>query len=158
MMPKTIYVLNGPNLNLLGEREPEIYGYETLDSIKATLEHKAKAHGCTISFHQSNHEGVLIDLIHEARHKASALIINPAALGHTSVALLDALKTLSLPVIECHLSNLAKRESFRHHSYISMIADGVIAGFGAFSYELALDAAIKLCKIKAGEAAYVAKA
>ena len=135
-----IYVLNGPNLNLLGVREPDIYGHDTL----ATIEQRcAKAAGdATLVFRQTNHEGVLVDWIQEAREGAHALIINPAAYGHTSVALHDALKTLSIPVIELHLSNPATREAFRHHSYVSSAATGVIAGFGAAGYELAVQAAL----------------
>lgn len=135
-----IHVLNGPNLNLLGVREPEIYGRDTLADIEQRC---AKAAGeARIVFRQSNHEGVLVDWIQEAREGADALIINPAAYSHTSVALHDALKTLSIPVIELHLSNPAAREAFRHHSYVSSAATGVIAGFGAHGYELAVQAAL----------------
>ena len=145
-MPETpvIYVLNGPNLNLLGVREPEIYGRDTLADIeRRCVEAAARiGNGATLVFRQTNHEGVLVDWIQEAREAASALIINPAAYGHTSVALHDALKTLSIPVIELHLSNPAAREAFRHHSYVSSAATGVIAGFGAAGYELAIQAAL----------------
>ena len=143
-MPETpvIYVLNGPNLNLLGVREPDIYGYETLADVQALCE--AAAEGATVVFRQSNHEGDLIDWIQEARTEASALVINPAAYGHTSVALLDALKTLTIPIIECHLSNPATRERYRHKTYVSLVATGVVAGFGSQSYELAVRAAVKL--------------
>lgn len=143
-MPETpvIYVLNGPNLNLLGVREPDIYGYETLADVQALCE--AAAEGAKVVFRQSNHEGDLIDWIQEARTEASVLVINPAAYGHTSVALLDALKTLTTPIIECHLSNPATRERFRHKTYVSLVATGVVAGFGAQSYELAIRAAVKL--------------
>lgn len=135
-----IYVLNGPNLNLLGVREPEVYGRDTLADIEQRC---VKAAGeARIVFRQSNHEGVLVDWIQEARESANALIINPAAYTHTSVALHDALKTLSIPVIELHLSNPAAREAFRHHSYVSSAATGVIAGFGAHGYELAVQAAL----------------
>lgn len=136
-----IYVLNGPNLNLLGVREPEIYGRDTLADIEARCV-KVAGEAATVVFRQSNHEGVLIDWIQEAREKARALIINPAAYSHTSVALLDAIKTLSIPVIELHLSNPATREAYRHHSYVSEVATGVIAGFGAHGYELAVQAAL----------------
>lgn len=136
-----IYVLNGPNLNLLGVREPEIYGRDTLADIEARCV-KVAGGAVTVVFRQSNHEGVLIDWIQEAREKARALIINPAAYSHTSVALLDAIKTLSIPVIELHLSNPATREAYRHHSYVSEVATGVIAGFGAHGYELAVQAAL----------------
>ena len=144
MPTKPIFVLNGPTLNLLGTREPHIYGYETLDDVRALCEAKAAEHGFTIEFRQSNHEGVLVDWLHEARQAASALVINPAAYGHTSIAIHDALKALEIPVVECHLSNLAKRESFRHHSYVTSAARGIVAGFGAMSYELAVTAAARL--------------
>lgn len=152
-MPETsvLYVLNGPNLNLLGEREPDIYGHETLADIQGICE--AAADGFTIVFRQSNHEGELVDWIQEARTKASALVINPAAYGHTSVAILDAIKALSIPVIECHLSNLFAREAFRHHSFITPEASGLIAGFGSGSYDLAVRAAVKLVRQRAATSA-----
>ena len=143
-MSKPIYVLSGPNLNLLGVREPEIYGRDTLADIQARCESRAKKNGLTVVFRQSNHEGELIDWVQEAREKGCALIINPAGYGHTSVALLDALKTLSIPVIECHLSNPAAREDFRRKTYVSLAATGVVSGFGAASYELAVEAAAGL--------------
>ncbi|MGC1303497.1 MAG: type II 3-dehydroquinate dehydratase [Caulobacteraceae bacterium] len=143
-MSKPIYVLNGPNLNLLGVREPHIYGTTTLDQVKALCEARAAGHGRTVVFRQSNHEGQLVDWIQEARTEGAAIIINPAAYSHTSIALLDALKAAELPVIELHLSNPAAREDFRHHSYVSKAATGVIAGFGAAGYELAVDAAVRL--------------
>ena len=143
-MSKPIYVLNGPNLNLLGVREPHIYGKTTLEDIRQACEALAKALGFAVVFRQSNHEGELVDWIQEARTEASALVINPAAYGHTSIALLDALKTLSVPIVECHLSHLATRESFRHETYVSQAATGLIAGFGAKSYELAIQAAAAL--------------
>ena len=143
-MSKPIYVLSGPNLNLLGVREPEIYGRDTLADIQARCESRAKKNGLTVVFRQSNHEGELIDWVQEAREKGCALIINPAGYGHTSVALLDALKTLSIPVIECHLSNPAAREDFRRKTYVSLAATGVVSGFGAASYELAVEAAASL--------------
>ena len=145
-MSKPIYVLSGPNLNLLGTREPEIYGHQTLEDVKRLCKARASALGCTVVFRQSNHEGELIDWIQEAREKASALVINPAGYGHTSVAILDALKMLDLPVIECHLSNPAAREAFRHQTYVSLAATGVVAGFGAASYELAVEAAAGLIR------------
>jgi 3-dehydroquinate dehydratase II len=145
-MSKPIYVLSGPNLNLLGTREPEIYGHHTLEDVKRLCEARASALGREVVFRQSNHEGELIDWIQEAREKASALIINPAGYGHTSVAILDALKTLSVPVIECHLSNPASREAFRHQTYVSLAATGVVSGFGAASYELAVEAAAGLSR------------
>lgn len=143
-MGKPIHVLSGPNLNLLGTREPEIYGRETLADVQARCEARATALGHTIVFRQSNHEGQLIDWVQEARTEASALIINPAGYGHTSVALLDALKTLAIPIIECHLSNPAAREAFRRETYVSLAATGVVSGFGAASYELAVEAAAGL--------------
>jgi len=145
-MPDTLvlYVLNGPNLNLLGEREPEIYGRETLADVQALCERAAD--GATVVFRQSNHEGELIDWVHEARANGSALVINPAGYGHTSVALLDALKILSIPIVECHLSNPAARERFRHRSYVSPVASGIVSGFGPFSYELAIQAALRLVR------------
>jgi len=143
-MVKPIHVLSGPNLNLLGTREPEIYGKDTLDDVRVRCEARAKTRGHSVVFRQSNHEGVLIDWVQEARTEASALIINPAGYGHTSIALLDALKTLTIPVIECHLSNPARREDFRRHTFVSLAATGVVAGFGAASYELAIEAAAGL--------------
>jgi 3-dehydroquinate dehydratase-2 len=141
----TIYVLNGPNLNLLGTREPEIYGADTLDDIAGRLEDKAKALGLAVDVRQSNHEGHLIDWLHEAQAEgAKAVLLNAGGLTHTSVALHDAIKAVKVPVIEVHLSNPATRESFRHHSYVGMAARGTIAGFGALGYELALDAAASL--------------
>ena len=139
-----LYVLNGPNLNLLGVREPDIYGRETLADVQALCERAAE--GATVVFRQTNHEGELIDWVQEARDKAAALVLNPAGYGHTSVALLDALRTLTIPVVECHLSNPAARERFRHRSYVSPGAAGVVSGFGPFSYELAVQAALRLAQ------------
>ncbi|HWT52103.1 MAG TPA: type II 3-dehydroquinate dehydratase [Caulobacter sp.] len=146
-MVKPIHVLSGPNLNLLGTREPEIYGKDTLEDVRTRCEARAASRGVSVVFRQSNHEGVLIDWVHEARESASALIINPAGYGHTSIALLDALKTLSIPVIECHLSNPAAREEFRRHTYVSLAATGIVSGFGAASYELAIEAAFGLIRV-----------
>ena len=144
-MAKPIYVLNGPNLNLLGTREPEIYGAETLDDIAGRLEDQARGLGVSVEVRQSNHEGHLIDWLHEAQAEgAKAVLLNAGGLTHTSVALHDAIKAVKVPVIEVHLSNPATREAFRHHSYVGMAAKGTIAGFGALSYELALDAAARL--------------
>jgi 3-dehydroquinate dehydratase-2 len=137
---KPVYILNGPNLNLLGQREPQIYGAETLVDLHARLERHAKPLGLTIDFRQTNNEGTLIDWIQEAREKASAIVINPAAYSHSSIAILDALLAAEVPVIEVHLTNIHKREPFRHHSYVSRAALGVICGLGAKGYELALDA------------------
>lgn len=145
-MSKPIYVLSGPNLNLLGEREPEIYGRATLDDIRSQCEARARAAGRDLVFRQSNHEGELIDWVQEARTAAAALVLNPAGYGHTSVALLDALKTLSIPIVECHLSNPAARESFRHTTYVALAATGVVSGFGPTSYELAVEAACRLAR------------
>lgn len=145
-MPKPIYVLSGPNLNLLGTREPEIYGHQTLDDVRGLCEARAKALGHEVVFRQSNHEGELVDWIQEARDKACALVLNPAAYGHTSIAILDALKMLGIPVIECHLSNPAAREAFRRKTYVSLAATGVVSGFGAASYELAVEAAAGLAR------------
>lgn len=134
----TVYVLNGPNLNLLGQRQPEIYGSTTLADVERACTDLGRDLGIQIRFFQSNHEGVIIDTIHEARQQASAIVINPGALTHTSVAILDALNTFDAPVIEVHISNIHKRESFRHHSYVSFRAEGVIAGLGTNGYLLAL--------------------
>jgi 3-dehydroquinate dehydratase-2 len=140
-----IYVLNGPNLNLLGLREPEIYGHDTLDDIAGRLEDRALELGLTIDMRQSNHEGHLIDWLHEANaNGAKAVILNPGGYTHTSVALHDAIKSITVPVIEVHLSNPHAREAFRHKSYVGSAAKGTIAGFGPLSYMLALDAAAKL--------------
>lgn len=143
--PPLIYVLNGPNLNLLGLREPEIYGTDTLDDIAARLEDKAQALGLRLEIRQSNHEGHLIDWLHEARLQgAKAVILNAGGFSHTSVALHDAVKAIQLPVIEVHLSNPGARERFRRRSLVGSAARGTIAGFGALGYELALDAAARL--------------
>jgi len=135
-----IYVLNGPNLNLLGTREPEVYGTTTLAEIDKMASARAKTHGLTTAFRQSNHEGVLVDWIQECRTKGCGLILNAGALTHTSVALHDACRALSHPIIEVHLSNPYAREPFRHRSYISAAANGVICGLGATGYLLAVDA------------------
>ena len=141
----TIYVLNGPNLNLLGTREPEIYGADTLDEIAGRLEDRARELGLAVKVRQSNHEGHLIDWLHEAQAEgAKAVILNAGGFTHTSVALLDAVKAVAVPVIEVHLSNPHAREGFRHRSLLAKGARGTIAGFGALSYELALDAAARL--------------
>ena len=139
-MVKTIFVLNGPNLNLLGKREPEIYGTETLEDVRARTEARAQQLGLAIDFRQSNHEGQLVDWVQEAREVAGAIIMNAAGLTHTSVALLDALQAAELPVVELHLSNIFRRDPFRQHSYISLGANGVICGLGAKGYELAVEA------------------
>ena len=150
-MPNPIYVLSGPNLNLLGVREPHIYGHDTLEDIRVRCEARAAGLGLKIVFRQSNHEGELIDWVQEAREASSALVINPAGYGHTSVALLDALKALKQPIVECHLSNPAAREDFRRSTYVSLAATGLVSGFGALSYELAVEAAAGL--VRAAETA-----
>lgn len=137
-MPKLVTLLNGPNLNLLGLRQPEIYGRETLDDVVARVADLAEELSLTIRAQQSNHEGQLVDWIHDARGTSAAIIINPGAYSHTSVAILDALNAYEGPVIEVHISNIHKREAFRHHSYVSARADGVIAGCGTEGYLLAL--------------------
>jgi 3-dehydroquinate dehydratase II len=139
-----VFVLNGPNLNLLGVREPSVYGRDTLGDIEERCTARAAALGLEIDFRQSNHEGQLVDWIQEARESADGIILNAGALTHTSVALLDALSAAGLPVIEVHLSNIFRRESFRHRSYVSLAANGVICGLGAQGYELALDAIISM--------------
>lgn len=142
---RKILVLNGPNLNLLGTREPEIYGYDTLDDIAERMEDVAARAHVEIDFRQSNHEGHLIDWLHEAQEEGMhAVILNPGGLTHTSVALLDAIRSIKVPVIEVHLSNPHAREEFRRKSYVGMGAKGTIAGFGPMSYMLALEAALEL--------------
>ncbi|MBB4096761.1 type II 3-dehydroquinate dehydratase [Sphingomonas kyeonggiensis] len=144
-MANTIYVLNGPNLNLLGLREPEIYGSDTLDDIAGRLEDRAKELDLEIDLRQSNHEGHLVDWLHEAQARgAKAVLLNAGAFTHTSIALYDAIRAIKTPVLEVHLSNPHTREEFRHHSYVGMAAKGTIAGFGALSYMLALEAAALL--------------
>ena len=144
-MSAKVYVINGPNLNLLGLREPEIYGADTLDDIAGRLEDKARELGLTIDLRQSNHEGHLCDWLHEANAKgAKAVLLNAGALTHTSLALYDAIRSIKTPVIEVHISNPQAREAYRHKSYVAMAAKGTIAGFGAFGYELALEAAARL--------------
>ena len=135
---RLVFVLNGPNLNLLGRRQPEIYGHETLADVEASCREAGAALGLEIRCHQSNREYELIDWIHEARETAAGIIINPAAFTHTSVAILDALNAFDGFVLEVHISNVHKREEFRHHSYVSARADGVMAGFGTQGYSLAL--------------------
>lgn len=143
---KPIYILNGPNLNLLGLREPAIYGHETLEHLEKRCASKAKALGVAVEFKQTNAEGELVNWIQEARVMASGIVINAAAYTHTSVALHDALKAVDLPTIEVHLSNIYKREPFRHHSYLSPAAHGVICGFGGQGYELALEGLVAILK------------
>ena len=146
-MTKLVYVLNGPNLNLLGKRQPEIYGRETLADVEAACRRVAEGEGLGLRFAQSNREYEIIDWIHAAREDAGGIVINPGAFTHTSVAILDALNAFEGFVFEVHISNVHKRESFRHHSYVSLRADGVIAGFGVQGYELAL---LRLGRLLAG--------
>lgn len=143
-MAARLLILNGPNLDTLGVREPEIYGRETLDEIEARCRARAEALGADVEFRQSNHEGALIDWIRDARGTRDAIVINPAAYGHTSIALRDALTACGLPVVELHLSNPLAREPFRRRSYVSAVAAGVICGFGGHGYELAVEAAAGL--------------
>lgn len=138
-MTHTILVLNGPNLNMLGTREPATYGYETLADVADLCERTGALHDLQIEFRQTNHEGELIDWIHQARGRCAGILINPAAWTHTSVAIRDALSAAELPVIEVHLSNVHKREEFRHHSFVSAVAVGVICGMGTNGYHLALE-------------------
>ena len=145
-MKKVIHILNGPNLNLLGEREPDIYGPESIDDIQKLTEDFAKSKNAEINFKQTNHEGELIEMIHDARKKSDGLIINPAGYTHTSVAIYDALLSLNIPIIEVHISNIYKREKFRHSSYVSMAANSVISGFGIDGYIFALESMLKSIK------------
>ena len=140
----TVLIINGPNLNMLGVREPEVYGSDTLGDIEAACAERAEALGLAIDFRQSNLEGELVTWIQEARTAQDGIILNAGAYTHTSIAILDALQSSDLPVIEVHLSNIFRRESFRHHSYVSLAATGVICGFGAQGYLLALDAMARL--------------
>ncbi len=139
-MAKPIYILNGPNLNLLGTREPEVYGTETLADLEQRCVRKAGALDLAVDFRQSNTEGELVDWIQEARTKGAGLIINAGAYTHSSIAMLDALQACDVPIVEVHLSNIFRREPFRHHSYISGAAKGVICGFGGLGYEFAIEA------------------
>lgn len=138
-MAKQLLVLNGPNLNMLGTRQPEVYGHATLADVVALCEKTAAAHGLTVKAEQSNHEGQLIDWIHQARGVASGIVINPGGLTHTSVALRDALVIPEVPIIEVHISNVHAREEFRHHSFVSPVANGVIAGLGIDGYRFAIE-------------------
>ena len=148
----TVFVLNGPNLNLLGVRDPAVYGLDTLADIEARCLARGEALDLVIEFRQSNHEGQLVDWIQEARESADGIVLNAGALTHTSVAILDALSASGLPIVEVHLSNIFRRERFRHHSYVSLAASGVICGLGAQGYELALDAVATLIESAPGEA------
>ena len=145
-MPSLVYVLNGPNLNMLGVREPAIYGSETLADLRSRAEKAAASNGLKIDFRQSNVEGELVNWVQEAREKAKGIIINAGGYTHTSVAILDALQASELPVIEVHLSNIFRRDQFRQHSYISLAATGVICGLGGTGYELAIEAMANILK------------
>jgi 3-dehydroquinate dehydratase-2 len=148
-MPKTVYVLNGPNLNLLGLREPDIYGHATLADVEKLCRAAAAKHGLGVEFRQSNHEGEIIDWIQQARaEKAAGVVINPAGYGHTSVAILDALATLEAPIIEVHISNIHAREPFRRRTYVSQVARAVLCGFGINGYALAIDGLAALIDAK----------
>ncbi len=143
-MPDTVFVLNGPNLNLLGLREPAVYGSTTLADVEAEVRAAGERLGLSIVFRQSNHEGTLVDWLHEARGTAAGVVINPGAYTHTSIALHDAIKAVELPVMEVHISNIFARESFRHHSYVSPVAAGVLCGLGTHGYVLALEALARI--------------
>lgn len=149
-MSRLIFVLNGPNLNLLGKRQPHIYGHETLADVEADCRKLAKQLKVDIRFHQSNREYELIDWIHEAREQAAGIVINPGAFTHTSIAILDALNTFEGTVVELHISQVHKREAFRHHSYVSLRADAVMAGFGTQGYTLAIQRVAALLDAKKG--------
>ena len=149
----TVFVLNGPNLNLLGVRDPSIYGHDTLADIESRCLTRATVLDVQIDFRQTNHEGQLVDWIHEARESADGIVLNAGALTHTSLAVLDALSAAGLPVIEVHLSNIFRREPFRHHSYVSLAARGVICGLGPQGYELALEAIASLIEDEPTEGA-----
>lgn len=139
-MPANILILNGPNLNMLGLREPGIYGHRTLDDIRALCEARARGHGFTVDFRQSNREGELVDWIQQARESHAGIVVNAGGYTHTSIAIMDALNAVNLPAVEVHLSNIHRRESFRRRSYVALAARGSICGFGAHGYALALDA------------------
>ena len=154
-MTDTVFIINGPNLNLLGTREPRLYGNQTLDDINTMLEQRAKALKLKIDSRQSNHEGVLVDWLNEAMAKASAVIINGGAYAHSSIAIRDAIAALTIPVVEVHMTNVYAREHFRRQSLIAQVARGSIIGFGPLSYVLALDAAAHLCKGAVASAAKI---
>ncbi|HXF53597.1 MAG TPA: type II 3-dehydroquinate dehydratase [Hyphomicrobiaceae bacterium] len=149
-MPKPIFVLNGPNLNILGVREPSVYGHATLADVRRRVEERARALGLAVDFRQTNDEGELVGWIQQAREDAAGIIINAGALTHTSIAVLDALQAAGVPAVEVHLSNIFRRESFRHHSYVAMAAVGSISGFGPTSYELAVEAMATLLGERSG--------
>jgi 3-dehydroquinate dehydratase-2 len=148
-MAKPIYVINGPNLNLLGQRQPDIYGRSTLADVEVLCRRRAQRYELEVTFRQSNHEGDIVDWLQEARHDASGVIINPGAFTHTSIAILDAIIATELPVIEVHISNIHAREEFRRHSYVSTVAMAVLCGFGIEGYGLAIDGLAALIGAKA---------
>jgi 3-dehydroquinate dehydratase II len=148
-MAKSIYVLNGPNLNLLGQRQPDIYGRSTLADVEALCRARAQRYGLAVTFRQSNHEGDIVDWLQEARQEAAGVIINPGAFTHTSIAILDAIIATELPTIEVHISNIHAREEFRRHSYVSTVAKAVICGFGIEGYGLAIEGLAALLGVKA---------
>ncbi|MBV9236636.1 MAG: type II 3-dehydroquinate dehydratase [Xanthobacteraceae bacterium] len=148
-MAKSIFVLNGPNLNLLGQRQPDIYGRKTLSDVEALCRTRAQRYGFDLTFRQSNHEGDVVDWLQEARQEAAGVIINPGAFTHTSIAILDAIIATELPVIEVHISNIHAREEFRRHSYVSAVAKAVLCGFGIEGYGLAIDGLAALLGVKA---------
>ena len=150
MAEQTVVVLNGPNLNLLGEREPEVYGHETLADVEKRCRAAAADAGLSVDFRQSNPEGVLVDALHEVRTSAAGIVLNAGALTHTSVALRDAVAAVAVPVIEVHISNVHAREAFRHHSYLSAVADGVIVGCGTQGYTLAIARVAALVRASRG--------
>jgi 3-dehydroquinate dehydratase II len=149
LMAKSIFVLNGPNLNLLGQRQPEVYGRNTLADVEALCRARAERYGFDLTFRQSNHEGDVVDWLQEARQEAAGVIINPGAFTHTSIAILDAIIATELPVIEVHISNIHAREEFRRHSYVSTVAKAVLCGFGIEGYGLAIDGLAALLGVKA---------
>lgn len=151
--PPVIFVVNGPNLNLLGSREPRLYGTQTLDDIQSAMAKRAKGLGVQIDFRQSNHEGQLVDWLQESMAKASAVILNAGGYSHSSIAIRDAAAALQIPVIEVHLSNVYAREHFRRQSFVAQVARGSIVGLGPLGYMLALDAAAQLCKAPAAKTA-----
>ena len=149
-MSAPIFVLNGPNLNMLGKREPAIYGSATLADVRRVVDEHAASRGLVADFRQTNHEGELVEWVQEARDRADGIVLNAGAYTHTSIALLDAIKSAERPLVEVHLSNIFARESFRHHSYVSMVALGVICGFGVKGYTMAIDALVDHLELKPG--------
>jgi 3-dehydroquinate dehydratase-2 len=157
MGERAVVVLNGPNLNLLGEREPEVYGHDSLADVEALCRAAADESGLALDFRQTNHEGVLVDAIHEVRGTAAGIVINAGALTHTSIALRDALAAVQVPVVEVHISNVHAREEFRHHSYLSAVSDGVIVGCGTRGYAFAIARVADLAQARSGAQAAPAR-